>query len=394
MKNRFAKEDGWAVENTRQEFSEIVKADVANGQKLSGAPVSRSIDGCKQCSQKHTSTLTENQRRSNTMAPKTQNRYLALLLSCALLGAYGMSAAAEQYPTKPIRLIVPFPPGGTTDTVARLMAQKIGEALGQQVVVDNRPGAGGTIGTELAARSPADGYTILMGSITTHAVNPALYSKLAFDPMKDFTPVSLIVSSPQLLAVHPSVPANTVKDFVALAKSKPGQLNYASAGAGTSPHLTFELFKSATGIDLVHIPYKGTGPAITELIGGQVQAMITGVVALMPHVKSGKLRGLGVTSAKRVAALPDLPTLQEAGLKDFEVSSWFGFFLPAGTPKPILDKLNAQVRKVLEMPDVQKRLVSQGAEPAGNSSAEFARYVRTEMQRWGKVVRSTGVRAN
>lgn len=308
--------------------------------------------------------------------------------------AAGHSQAQQAYPTKPIRMICPFPPGGTTDVVARLVAQKLTEAWGQQVVVDNRPGAGGIIGTEIVTKAAPDGYTVLLGSITTHAVNPALYKKLNFDPVKDFAPVSLVVSSPQLLAVHPSVAAKSVKELIALAKAKPGQLNYASAGTGTSPHLTFELFKSMAGIDVVHVPYKGTGPAITDLIGGQVQMMITGVVALMPHVKSGKLRGLGVTSAKRVAALPDLPTIIESGIPGFDVSSWFGVFLPGGTPKPIVAKMNAEIRKILEVPEVRQRLIGQGADPASNTPEEFAAYVKAEMARWGKVVRDTGAKAD
>lgn len=323
-------------------------------------------------------------------------RLYGALLGAALLplGVIQNAAWAQNYPTKPIRLIVPFPPGGTTDVVARLMAQKITDAWGQQVVVDNRPGAGGTIGTELAAKSPPDGYTLLMGSITTHAVNPALYSKLNFDPVKDFAPVGLIVSSPQLLAVHPSVPAKSAREFIALARKSPGKLNYASAGAGTSPHLTFELFKSVAGVDLVHVPYRGTGPAITELVGGQVQAMITGVVALMPHVKSGRLRGLAVTSAKRVSALPQLPTLQEEGLAGFNVSSWFGFFAPARTSPKIVDRLNGEIARILADPEVAKRLTDQGADPAPMKPGEFAAYVKSEMERWGKVVRETGARAN
>ena len=308
--------------------------------------------------------------------------------------AAGHSQAQQAYPTKPIRMICPFPPGGTTDVVARLVAQKLTEAWGQQVVVDNRPGAGGIIGTEIVAKAAPDGYTVLLGSITTHAVNPALYKKLNFDPVKDFAPVSLVVSSPQLLAVHPSVAAKSVKELIALAKAKPGQLNYASAGTGTSPHLTFELFKSMAGIDVVHVPYKGTGPAITDLIGGQVQMMITGVVALMPHIKSGKLRGLGVTSAKRVAALPDLPTIAESGIPGFDVSSWFGVFLPGGTPKPIVAKMNAEIRKILEVPEVRQRLIGQGADPASNTPEEFAAYVKAEMAKWGKVARDTGTRAD
>ncbi len=317
---------------------------------------------------------------------------------CAAIGAAGIALAADAqaqaYPTKPIRMICPFPPGGTTDLVARLVAQKLSEAWGEQVIVDNRGGAGGVIGTEMAARSAPDGYTVLLGSITTHAVNPALYKKISFNPIKDFAPVSLVVSSPQLLAVHPSVPAKSVKELIALAKSKPGQLNYASAGSGTSPHLTFELFRSVAGIDVTHVPYKGTGPAITELVGGQVQMMITGVVALMPHVKSGKLRGVAVTSMKRVSALPNLPTIAESGLPKFDVSSWFGVFLPAGTSRAIVTKMNGEVRKILEIPEVRQRLIDLGADPASNSPEEFATYVKAEMARWGMVVRETGARVD
>jgi tripartite-type tricarboxylate transporter receptor subunit TctC len=303
-------------------------------------------------------------------------------------------AHAQHYPTRPIRLICPFPPGGTTDVVARIVAQGLTEAWGQQIIVDNRPGAGALIGTEMAAKSPPDGYTVLLGSITTHAVNPALHKNLNFDVIKDFAPVTLVVSSPQLLAVHPSLAAKSVKDLIALAKAKPGSLNYASAGAGSSPHLTFELFKSATGIDIRHVPYKGTGPAITELVGGQVQAMITGVVALMPHVKSGKLRGLAVTSKSRVSALPELPTIMESGVPNFDVSSWFGVFLPAGTPKAIVTKMNGQIRKIVEMRDVQKRLVDLGADPETSTPEQFAAYVKSEKARWGKVVQDTGARVD
>ncbi len=302
------------------------------------------------------------------------------------------TGSGQAYPAKPIRMICPFPPGGTTDVVARIVAQKLTAVWKEQVIVDNRTGAGGIIGTELAAKAAPDGYTVLLGSITTHAVNPALYKKLNYDPIKDFVPVTLVVSSPQLLAVHPSVAAKSVKELIALAKGKPGQLNYGSAGVGTSPHLTFELFKSMAGVDVVHVPYKGTGPAITELIGGQVQMMITGVVALMPHVKAGKLRGLAVTSAKRVAALPDLPTVAESGVPKFNVSSWFGVFLPAGTPKPIIAKMNGEIRKIVEVPDVRQKLIDQGADPVTNTPEEFAAYVKSEMARWGKVVRDTGAR--
>lgn len=322
-------------------------------------------------------------------------RSAVALGACLAIAATTAPALAQQsYPNKPIRMVCPFPPGGTTDLVARTVAQKLSEAWGQQVVVDNRSGAGGLIGTEMVAKAAPDGYTILLGSITTHAVNPALYKKLNFDPLKDFYPVSLIVSSPQLLAVHPSVPVKSVKELIALAKEKPGRLNYGSAGTGTSPHLTFELFKSTAGIDIVHIPYKGTGPAITDLVGGQVQMMITGVVALMPHVKSGKLRGIAVTSSRRTTALPDIPTVSESGVPNFDVSSWFGVFLPAGTPKPIVARLNGEIRKILELAEVRKRLIDQGADPASDTPEQFAAYVKSEMARWGKVVRDTGIRAD
>lgn len=325
------------------------------------------------------------------MRPRSM-RMLAIALCAAGVALTG-NAFAQTYPTRPVRMIVPFPPGGTTDVVARLMAQRLTEAWGQQVVVDNRPGAGGVVGTELASKATPDGYNALLGSITTHAVNPAL-RKLSFDPVKDFAPVSLVVSSPQLLVVHPSVPTKSVKELIAMAKAKPSQLNYASAGTGTSPHLTFELFKSAAGINVTHVPYKGTGPAITELVGGQVQMMITGIVALMPHVRAGKLRALAVTSAKRVAAFPELPTVAESGISGFDVSSWFGVFLPAGTPTPIVTKMNREIRKIVEMPEVRKRLIDLGADPASNTPEQFAAYVNSERARLAKVVNDIGARAD
>lgn len=303
-------------------------------------------------------------------------------------------AAALNYPTKPIRMVCPSSPGGTTDLTARIVAQRLTEAWGQQVIVDNRPGSGGVIGTEMVARAAPDGYSMLLGTITTHAVNPALHKKLNFDPIKDFTPVSLVVSSPQLLAVNPSLPVKSVKDLIALAKAKPGQLNYGSAGSGNSSHLVVEMFKGMAAIELVHVPYKGSGPAITGVIANEVQMIITGVLALFPHIKSGKLRGVAVTSAKRVAALPDLPTINESGIPNFDVNSWFGVFLPAGTPKPIVGKLNSEIRKMLEAPELRQRLTDQGADPASNSPEEFAAYVKSELTRWSKVVRDSRIRAD
>ena len=319
----------------------------------------------------------------------------AIFVSAIVLFGFISPMNAQEYPSKPVRLIVPFPPGGTTDITGRLVAQHLTEAWKQQVIVDNRPGAGGIIGTELAAKSTPDGHTALLGSITTHAVNPALYTNLNFDPVKDFSPVSLVVSSPQLLAVHPSIEAKSVNELLALAKSRPGKLNYASAGAGTSPHLTFELLKSMAGINILHVPYKGTGPAINDLLGGQVQMMITGVVALIPHIKSNRLRGLGVTSAKRVSALPELPTIIESGIPGFDVSSWFGVFLPAAVPKPIVRKMNLEILRMLEKEDIRQRLTNLGADPADkNTPEQFSAYVKSEMTRWSKVVKDTGTKVN
>lgn len=320
-------------------------------------------------------------------------RVLSLALLCAC--CYSLAPAAETknqaYPTKPIRMICPSAPGGTTDLTARLVAQKLTEAWGRQVVVDNRPGSGGVIGTELVAKSAPDGYTLLLGTITSHAINPALNKRLNFDPIKDFSAVSLVVSSPQLLAVNPSVPARSVKELVALAKSKPGQLNYGSAGSGNSSHLVVELFKGATGINVVHVPYKGSGPAMAAVISNEVQMIITGVVALSSHLKSGRLRGMAVTSAKRAPAFPDLPTLMESGIENFDVSSWFGVFVPAQTPKPIISKLNDEIRKMLSDAEVQKRIVDSGADPASSSPEEFTAFVRSELARWDKVVKEARI---
>ena len=314
--------------------------------------------------------------------------YLGLMV-CLTSVVLPQFVGAQSYPTKPIRMIVPSSPGGGTDLTARPVAQKLTESWKQQVIVDNRPGAGTIIGTDMAAHAPPDGYTILVApsSITTLA----LYKKVNFDLIKDFIPVSLIISAPQLLAVHPSLPVTSAKELIALATAKPGQLNYASPGSGSLPELTFELFKKIAGIDVVHIPYKGTGPAITNLVGGQVQMMITGVVALMPHVKSGRLRGIAVTSANRAAKLPDLPTLSESGVPKFDASTWFGVFLPAGAPKPIVAKLNGEIRRILEMRDVRQYFIDQGANPGGNTPEQFAAYVKSEVIRWSKVAK--GIKA-
>lgn len=317
-----------------------------------------------------------------------------LFLGCVCCYSAALHAAGtrdEGYPTKPMRMICPSAPGGTTDLTARLVAQKLTDAWGKQVVVDNRPGTGGMIGTELVARAAPDGYTLLLGTITSHAISPALNKHLSFDPIKDFSPVSLVVSSPQLLAVNPSMPVRTVQDLVALAKSKPGQLNYGSAGNGNSSHLVVELFKGATGINIVHVPYKGSGPAITGVVANEVQMIITGVLALSPHLKSGRLRGIAVTSAKRVPVFPQLPTFMESGIKNFDVSSWFGVFVPAGTSKTIIAKLNDEIRKMLEDSELRKRLTDQGAEPVRDSPEEFTAFVKSELARWDKVVKDAHI---
>jgi tripartite-type tricarboxylate transporter receptor subunit TctC len=285
--------------------------------------------------------------------------------------------------------VVPFAPGGTTDIVARVIAQKLGEVWKRQVVIDNRGGAGGSIGTELVAKALPDGYTLLFGLQTTHAINPAVYKDLPFDPIKDFAPVTRVAFSPQLLAVHPGVSAGTLQEFIALAKASPGRMSYGSSGTGTSQHLAFELFKRAAGINLVHVPYKGMGPAITELIGGQVQAAIGGVVALLPHVKSGKLRAIAMASTSRSTVVPEVPTMAESVLPGFNVSPWFGLFYPIGTPGAIVDQLYTDViHKVLSAPDVRQRIAEQGAEVApSESKKEFAAFVVKEHALWGKVVR-------
>jgi tripartite-type tricarboxylate transporter receptor subunit TctC len=309
------------------------------------------------------------------------------------LVAFTGSALAQAWPAKPVRLIVPYPPGGSADILARSIGQKLGEGLGQQVVIDNRPGAGTAIGAEATAKSAPDGYTIMLGTVSSHAINPAL-TRLNFDPVKDFAPVSLVASIPFALIVHPSLPANSVKELVALAKAKPGSLNFSSAGNGTSNHLAGELFKSMTGTYMVHIPYKGSAPALNDLIAGQVQLMFDLVLTTAPHVKSGSVRALAVTGRERSAALPGVPTVAESGVPGYEVSAWFGFFAPAGTPASIVNTLNAETVKAMKQPDLRERLASQGAEPVTSTPAEFSAYVRDELAKWGKVVKASGMKVD
>jgi tripartite-type tricarboxylate transporter receptor subunit TctC len=301
-------------------------------------------------------------------------------------------ARAQDYPTKPIRLVVPFAAGGATDVLARLVGERLTASLGQQVVVDNRPGAGGNIGSDLVARAEPDGYTILMGAVGTHAINPSLYPKMPYDPVKDFAPVTLVASVPNVLVVNPEVPANSVQELIDLAKAKPGELNFASSGNGTSIHLSGELFKAMTGTDIVHVPYKGSGPAVTDLLGGQVQMMFDNMPSSLPHVKAGKLRALGVTSAKRSPALPEVPTIAEAGVPGYDATSWFGILAPAGTPEPVVTRLQGAIVQALGEPEMRQRMADLGAEPVGDTPAEFGQFIAAEIAKWAKVVNDAGVK--
>jgi tripartite-type tricarboxylate transporter receptor subunit TctC len=303
-------------------------------------------------------------------------------------------ANAQTYPSKSIRMVVPFPPGGTTDILARTIGQKMAEDWGQPVVIDNRPGAGGNIGSDLVAKAPPDGYTLLMGTISTHAINPSLYKKLPFDPARDFAPISRVGTLPNILIVHPSVPVKSVKELIELAKSKPGDLNFASSGVGTSLHLSGELFNSMAGVKLVHIPYKGSSPALADLLGGQVKIMFDNLPSALPHVKAGKLKPLAVTSTKRVAVLPEVPTVSESGLPGFEVTSWFAVYAPAKTPKDIVTKLNGEIVKILRSADVKDKLAQLGVDAAPTTPEELATFAKAETEKWGKVVKATGASAD
>ena len=306
--------------------------------------------------------------------------------------AYAASSSPEQaYPTRPIRFIVPFPPGGGNDTMARTVGYKLYEALGQQVVIDNRAGAGGVIGAETAARAAPDGYTLFLGGVGSHGVNPSLNPKLPYDAVKDFSPISLIGAAPLLLAVHPSVQAKTVKELIQLAKAKAGQLNFASNGKGSSSHLAAEMFMMMTEANMVHVPYKGLAPALTDLLSGQVQLMFSSTVAILPQVRSGKLRPLALTGATRSAALADVPTVAEAGVAGYVTSSWYGVLAPAGTPKPIVDRLAREIAKIVQFPEVREKLTNEGAEPVGNSPAEFAAHIKGELARWAKVIKQARI---
>ena len=314
-----------------------------------------------------------------------------LLPVVALLALVPALAGAQAYPNKPVRLIVPYPPGGGTDVVARILSEPLAAELGQSIIIDNRGGAAGNVGTDLAAKSPADGYTLLF-TLSSHTINPKLYDKLPFDVEKDFVPISLAAYIPQILVVNPNVAANNVKELIALAKANPGKLNYASVGTGSPGHIAGELFKLRTGIDIVHVPYKGGGPAVTDTIGGQVQMLFVSMPAAWQFVKAGRLKAIAVTSAKRSVTAPDVPTFLEAGVPDFVVDSWYGALAPAKTPPAVTARVNAALVKVLESPAIKEKLMAQGAEAAPSTPAEFDRVIKDELAKWEYVIRAANIK--
>jgi tripartite-type tricarboxylate transporter receptor subunit TctC len=316
-----------------------------------------------------------------------------LFVAAALLLAISPAVLAQgSYPTKPVRLIVAFPPGGSTDIIARLVGQKLGERIGQQVVIDNRGGAGGMIGTELAARSTADGYTLTMGTTSTHVIAPAAYPEVKYDPIKDFEPITLVASTPYLLVLHPSVQAKSLKEFVGLMKAQPGKLNYASAGAGSTTQIAMEMLKLASGTNIVHIPFKGNGPAGTALMGGEVQALFGSMPAVLPFAKSGKMRPIAVGTAKRSPALPDVPTVAESGYPGFEVSLWLGFFAPKGTPAPIVKKLTGELTAIAKTSEMKEQFERNGADPLTTTPAELSKLMQAELAKYSKVIKAANIK--
>ena len=319
----------------------------------------------------------------------------ALLFAVAAYAQTHSASSAQTYPSHPLRLIVPFPPGGSTDILARALSQKLSEALAQAVVIDNRPGAGGSIGAEAAAKAAPDGYTLMMGHLGTLAVNAAIYKKLPYDPVKSFAPVCLMAIVPSVLVVNPSLPVRSTAELIAYAKANPGKLAYGSAGLGSTSHLTTEYFKLATGTDILHVPYKGVGPMLTDLVSGQLSMGLNGAPAVMPHVSSGRLRALAVSSLTRLPSLPDIPTLAESGaqwgLKGFEANGWYGIVAPAGTPREIVARLNAEIRRIVATPELRARLDAEGAIPAADSPEAFAAFIASEIARWSAVLKRAGI---
>ena len=318
---------------------------------------------------------------------KSHGRKILAVVALAIAG----SAAAQTYPTRPIRLLVPSTPGGSVDTLARTVGPKLAERWGQQVIVDNRPGAGGAIAGELVARAAPDGYTLLIGTVASLASNVSLQKRVPYDPAKDFAPVTLLATQNLMLLIHPSIPAKSVKELVALAKSKPGHLSFASAGTGAGGHLSGELLKMLAGIDLLHVPYKGVAPALVDVVAGQVSMTFASILSSLPQYRAKRLRALAVTGAKRSSAAPELPTMQEAGVIGYESATWYGIVAPAQTPAEIIARLSAELVSTLKQPDVRERLTSEGADPVGNSPQEFGKFIQSEIDKWRKVIRAAGI---
>ncbi len=328
------------------------------------------------------------------MAASRIPRIGAALAAASIAIAPGaLLAQSDAYPSKPVRFILPFPPGGGTDILGRLISEQLATRLGQPVVIENRGGAGGNVGAEAAARSAPDGYTIVLVAPSL-AISPSLYKKLAYDPVKDFAPVSLVATVPNVMVTNPSIPAKTLAEFIALAKTRPGAMNFGSGGNGTSNHLAGELFNIVAGVRLVHVPYKGVNLAMNDVMSGEVQLVVIGIPAAAPHIKAGKLRALAVIDSKRAAALPEVPTVAEAGLADFEVTTWYGVLAPAGTPRPIVTRLNTEIVGVMHSPEMKERLAAMATEPVTSTPGEFADLIRREIVKWGKVVRTAGLKAD
>ncbi len=319
-------------------------------------------------------------------------KYL-ILLSFLFPAHYASSSLAQDYPTRPIRFVVPFPASGGGDIIIRALSQRLSERLGQAVVVDNRSGAGGNLGTEIVARAAADGYTLVMANVSPMAINTSIYTKLPYNPLTDFTPISLVASFPNILVVHPSLPATSVKELIAFARARPGQLTYASSGAGSTTHLSAAFFKSQAKLELTHVPYKGGGQVLIDLIAGHVSMYFSSVPGALPHVRAKRLRGLGVTSLTRSSAAPETPTLAESGFPGFEAATWIGAAAPAGLARPIVNRLNSEIVDIMRTPDMRERLVSQGAEPQTTTPEQFATYIKSEITKWAKIVRDTGITA-
>lgn len=322
------------------------------------------------------------------------NKISCIVGGISVFAVTSAACAQQNYPSRPVRWVVPFAPGGPTDIMSRAIGEKLGQRLGQQFVVDNRGGAGGNIGAEIVARAPADGYTIMIGHVGTHAINLALYAKVPYDPIRDFTPISLLATLPLALVVHPLIPANNVKELIALAQKRPGELNFASAGNGGPTHLTAEVLKSLAKVNIVHVPFKGNAQALTELISGRVQMMFSNLLTSMPHVRAGKLRAIAISPAKRSPQAPDLPTVAESGVPGFDVTPWYGALGPAALPPAITTRLNSEITEILRAPDLRERFVAQGVDLTPSTPDQFAALIKAEVPKWRKIVQDSGAKVD